>query len=241
MAGPGPSGDEDAGSRSMTGIYPTLTWPTADTAHMALLVIDLQVLCAAPGSGMFAAAERLGVPELLRDYRTRLETLVIPNVARLMAAARLQNVPVISTRIRSATADGSDRVGCHVALGIHVAPDDPDGDFIEAVTPADGEAIIDKTTSDAFIGTDLESLLSELGRDQLVVAGVLTHECVESTVRHAADLGLAVTVVENACAAVEQDRHLASIRNMGLSYARIRSTDDVLADLGEHVRGTEGG
>lgn len=213
------------------GVYPTLTWPEADPDRMAVIVVDLQVLCAAPGAGMFAAAERLGVPHLLDGYRRRLEDVVVPNAARLMAAARARDVPVVSTRIRSATADGSDRVGCHVALGIHVPPDDPGGAFIPAVAPRDGEVVVDKTTSDAFVGTDLEAHLRAADRDQLVVAGVLTHECVESTVRHAADLGFAVTVVEDACAAVEEDRHRASLRNLGLSYARLRSTDDVVADL----------
>lgn len=231
MDGPGDATNADDVAAIPTGIYPTLTWPTADPDRMVLLVVDLQVLCASPGAGMFAAAARLGVPEVLDDYRRRLEGTTIPNAARLMAAARKRGVPVISTRIRSTTTDGSDRVGCHVALGIHVPPDDPGGQFIAEVAPDDGEAVIDKTTSDAFIATDLEERLRALDRDQLIVVGVLTHECVESTVRHGADLGLAVTVVEDACAAVEPDRHRASIRNMGLSYARIRSTDDVLSDL----------
>lgn len=227
-AGPG-TGPDGAGLPA--GIYPTLTWPDPDPARMALVVIDLQVLCAAPGAGMFAAADRLGVPHLLEPYRTRLLGTVVPNVARLQAAARAAGVPVLHTRIRSATADGSDRIGCHRALGIHVAPDDPGGEFLPEVAPVAGEAVIDKTTSDAFVGTDLEARLRAAGRDQLIACGVLTHECVESTVRHAADLGLAVTVVEDGCAAVEEDRHRASLRNLGLSYARVRTASAVIADL----------
>jgi nicotinamidase-related amidase len=60
---------------------------------------------------------------------------------------------------------------------------------------------------------------------------VLTNECVESTVRHAADLGFEVALVEDACGAVETSLHEATVRTLGHTYARITSTAEVVAEV----------
>jgi len=59
--------------------------------------------------------------------------------------------------------------------------------------------VIGKQTNSAFIGTDLEARLRAQGIIDLVVAGVITNNSVEATVRMAADLGFAVRLVEDAC------------------------------------------
>ncbi len=216
----------------LAAVYPQGHWPPVDPARAALILIDLQRLCVAPDRGMFARAEQLGIAERMAPYGRRLEQLVLPNAAALAAAFRAAGAPVIFTRIRSSTADGSDRSGCHVRLGLHVPPDHPDGDIVPAVTPGPDDLVLSKTTSDAFIGTGLERLLRNVGVEHLVVGGVLTNECVSSTVRHAADIGFTVTVLEDACAGVEHDLHEASIRILGRTYARIATTDELLREVG---------
>jgi nicotinamidase-related amidase len=216
----------------LAAVYPQADWLPLESARAALVLIDLQRLCVAPDRGMFARAAELGIRERMEPYGRRLRELVLPNSAALAGAFRAAGAPVIYTRIRSATPDGTDRGGCHVRLGLHVAPDDPDGDIVAEVAPQDGDLVVDKTTSDAFIGTDLERLLRNLEVADLVVGGVLTNECVSSTVRHAADIGFTVHVVEDACAGVEHDLHEAALRTLGRTYARITSTSQLLEEIG---------
>jgi DNA-binding MurR/RpiR family transcriptional regulator len=204
-------------------VYPSPRWSALEVGRAALLVIDLPQLCAGPGRGMFARAAELGAPELLEPYRRRLDGIVLPNVAALLACSREADVPVVFTRIESLTVDGSDRSRYHARVGLHVPPGAPDGEILEEVAPAPGEVVVAKTTSDAFIGTGLERLLRNLGAEQLVVGGVLTNECVESTVRHAADVGFEVILAEDACAAVE-----SWIRE---SYAAFSPAESKIADL----------
>lgn len=225
------------GDRSgLAEVYPRASWPTVDIERAALVIVDLQRLCAAPDRGMFARAAELGIPERMAPYGHRLAEMVLPNVALLAAAFRRTGAPVVYTRIASTTPDGAGRGGCHVRLGLNVPPDDPDAQIVEELAPEPGDVVISKTTSDAFIGTNLEAVLRGLGVDQLVVCGALTNECVSSTVRHAADISFTVSLVEDGCAAVEHDLHEATVRTLGRTYARVVSSAELLAELGTDDR-----
>lgn len=74
-------------------------------------------------------------------------------------------------------------------------------DFHPSLTPVGDEQIIQKTHPNSFIGTGLEEILAEHGIDELTVVGMMSSMCVDATVRAALDLGLAVTVVADGCAA----------------------------------------
>jgi nicotinamidase-related amidase len=69
-----------------------------------------------------------------------------------------------------------------------------------AVAPLGGEAVVEKNFPNAFRDTNLEKQLRGLGVRQLVVAGMMTHMCVDASVRHAVDLGFKVTLLGDACA-----------------------------------------
>jgi nicotinamidase-related amidase len=63
-----------------------------------------------------------------------------------------------------------------------------------AVAPLGNEAIVEKNFPNSFRATKLEEGLKSLGVKNLVVAGMMTHMCVDATVRHAADLGYRITL-----------------------------------------------
>jgi nicotinamidase-related amidase len=69
-----------------------------------------------------------------------------------------------------------------------------------SVSPRDVETVIEKNFPNSFRGTKLEQTLKESGVKNLVVAGMMTHMCVDATVRHAADLGYKITLLGDACA-----------------------------------------
>ena len=68
------------------------------------------------------------------------------------------------------------------------------------VSPRDVETVIEKNFPNSFRGTKLEQTLKDSGVKNLVVAGMMTHMCVDATVRHAADLGYKITLLGDACA-----------------------------------------
>src|SRR5918999_92910 len=69
-----------------------------------------------------------------------------------------------------------------------------------SLQPASDETVIEKNFPNSFRNTSLEKQLGELGVKNLVVAGMMTHMCVDASVRHAADLGYKVTLLGDACA-----------------------------------------
>lgn len=80
---------------------------------------------------------------------------------------------------------------------------------LEPKQPAD--QVISHNRVNAFFGTNLETTLGSLKCADVVLFGVATHSVVEHTARHAADMGLSVTIVEDACSAYPRERHEASL------------------------------
>ncbi len=84
---------------------------------------------------------------------------------------------------------------------VFMRPGTPGIEIHPAVAPREGEPVISKEAPNAFLGTPLEQTLRDAGVDALVVCGMMTSMCVDATVRAAADLGFAVSVAHDACAA----------------------------------------
>jgi nicotinamidase-related amidase len=107
----------------------------------------------------------------------------------------------------------------------------------ETVAPVAGEAVLQKAEPNGFVGTPLEDELRGRDVEELVVAGMMSSMCVDATVRAAVDLGFAVTVVHDACAAPDLEFggdaipaaavHGAFMAALGSSYATLVSTEEV--------------
>lgn len=196
----------------------------------ALLSIDMQNMEA--GKPLRERAKVEGTPEWeKRAFFERVENVVIPAQQRLQAAARAAGIEVIYTVIQSLTQDGRDRSLDHKISRLHAAKDSWEGAVIDEVAPVSDEIIIPKTASGIFNCTNIEYVLRNLGVEYLVVYGVVTDQCVESTVRDAADRGFMVTEIEDACATYTKDRHQRSIEAMDGHYARALSADAFIAEL----------
>ena len=74
------------------------------------------------------------------------------------------------------------------------------GQISSEVAPKNGENVITKNYPNAFIATPLEAQLKALGIENVVLAGFMTHMCINSTARGAFNLGFKPTVVASACA-----------------------------------------
>ena len=82
------------------------------------------------------------------------------------------------------------------------------------------------------MSTHIDYILRNLGVKQLVLAGLLTDQCVESAVRDACDLGYLVTLVTDACASLTQERHDNSLRTIK-GYCRQVTTDELIREIGQ--------
>ena len=115
------------------------------------------------------------------------------------------------------------------------ASSDPQYAIHSSVAPRPGETILVKHFANAFRETDLAARLKSLGVKTLVVCGMQTHMCVEAAVRHAADLGYAVTLVEDACATRDISFggttvpaklvHTAVLAALNGTYAKVATAD----------------
>jgi ureidoacrylate peracid hydrolase len=198
----------------------------------ALLVVDVQNYCARRGEGELAGAG----PEY-DYYIDRVERTVLPNLQRLIAACRASGVEVVYTVIESLTLDGRDRSLDHKHSDMHVPKGSRLGKVVDEIAPVGDEIVIPKTSSGVFNSTNMEYVLRNLGVEYLMCAGVFTNQCVESAVRDAADRGFMVTTIEDCCATKTKAGHDASIAVLK-GYSRIRSTDQVVAELAPPQRKT---
>jgi nicotinamidase-related amidase len=118
-------------------------------------------------------------------------------------------------------------------------PDQPGNAFKPEAQPTDGEPIIRKTTNNAFIGTDLEQRLRSAGITTLAIAGVITNNSVEATVRMAGNLGFNTYLVEDAAFTFArrdyrgilrsaEEVHAMSLANMNGEYCKVVTTEELL-------------
>ncbi|MFK3668245.1 isochorismatase family cysteine hydrolase [Ochrobactrum teleogrylli] len=163
-------------------------------------------------------------------YHRRLHGTVIPNQASMLDLARKAGCNVIHTVIESLTLDGRDRSLDHKLSDMHVPKGSPEGQIIPELAPADNEIVLPKTSSGVFNSTNIDYVLRNLNTRYLVIAGIVTDQCVDMAVRDAADRGYLVTVVEDACATYTQERHDAAMRAYS-GYCWTTDTQSVLSRL----------
>jgi ureidoacrylate peracid hydrolase len=149
---------------------------------------------------------------------------------RLQKACRQAGVEVMYTVIESLTQDGRDMGLDYKISGLFCPRGSHDARVIDAITPRGDEIVIPKTSSSVFISTNIHYVLGNLGVKHLIVCGLLTDQCVDSTVRDACDYGYLVTLVTDACATLSAERHASSIAN-NRGYCRQCTTEGLIAEL----------
>lgn len=212
-------------------MFGRLPEPKLTRETTALLCIDIQYVDAHPDYGLGAKAKEMGVADFLDYYWDRIENVVVPNVQRLQAKAREKGVELIHVHVASCTADGRDSTLRYKAMGLRTPRDTKEAQFLEEVAPQGDELVISKVTSSAFNSTNIDRVLRNLGIRNLIITGVVTNGCVESTTRSAAELDYGTILVEDATAAMAPQLHEHSVLSMSYKDAVIRSTNEVLALL----------
>lgn len=188
----------------------------------ALIVIDMQnSFCHLEGS----------MTKLGKDTSMCIEA--INPCVKLVDAARKSNIPVIFTRIvyRFDYADrGVMPHSIRPVLKEHKAcvQGTWDADLVEQFVPRENEYVFDKNRPSAFYNSGLETTLRYMDIETVVICGVTTNMCVESTVRDAGQRDYRTFVVADATGELEQDRHDAALKSMGYFFAHVVSTSEVI-------------
>ena len=152
---------------------------------------------------------------------------VIRRVSDLADAFRRAGRPVVYTR-HLHRADGSDAGNLLWWWGGLIKEGSPSGEIHPDVAPEEGEHVVRKNTYSAFHGTDLDQRLRGLGVRDLVVAGVMTNICCETTTRAAFCRGYRVKFVADATGTAKDALQLATLLNVAYAFAEVCLTEDLL-------------
>jgi biuret amidohydrolase len=209
---------------------------TLDPRKTALLVIDMQRYFVSPYYPLMQTFEKLE-PGVTGPYCERVNAPVIPNIKRLQNCFRAQHLPIIYTAIGTCTNDGRDlnqmwkdldQLSLNV-LGKRMFPrvGDPSWEIDDSIEPYADELVVNKTSSGTLNSTMLDQTLRNMGIESLIVTGVTTDVCVETTARDAADRGFQVIIVEDACTAFSETLHRSALQAFSLAFGRVRKTEEV--------------
>lgn len=206
--------------------------PEPERGRVTLLVVDLQqVYVDSPDPAGLDAGE-LARFHQWEPFHARVRDTVLPNVERLLHRFRGADLDVAYVRLGSQRADGRDRPRARRTPGHSLLlADDPEAQIPPGVAPLPGEFVATKTGDGALAGTGLGLYLGTLGIRDVVVAGVLTDQCVSSTVRALADADFSVVLVEDACAAGTEEIHAAELATLNLLYCTVMTTEELMAFL----------
>lgn len=194
---------------------------TLERKDTALVVIDMQNAFLDDRGSM-----------IRRNFDTKRLRAAVEPCGRLISLARASQVPIIQTRYvyRADYRDAGVRVREMLPNTIEtesLAAGSWDVEIIDALAPSEGDIVIDKNRPSAFIGTSLDVLLRSMEIRNLVICGITTNICVESTARDASQFDYRTFVVSDATAEMEQSRHDHALNTLGFLFARILTVNDV--------------
>ncbi len=183
--------------------------------NSALLLIDLQDWFLNPESRAFVPAA----------------AAVLPNIRSLAAAFAGQGLPLICTR--HLDRPGSDNMMSRWWRA-SIREDDPLSALAPELDLPAVHQVIKKSQYDAFLATRLEEILNGLQVQRLVICGLTTHLCCESTARGAFMRGFEVFFPLDATATYHEKSHLATLINLAHGFASIPASGEILAALSSH-------
>lgn len=180
----------------------------------ALLVVDMQRFFLDPASPTFTC----GGPAIL------------PGVKHLIDAFRRQRRPVIFTQ-HVHHPDGLDAGIMKWWWQGMCLEGSPESEIHPDIAPVPGEKVIAKHRYSAFYNTDLETLLRCQGIEDVVIAGVMTNMCCESSARDAYYRDYRVFLPADGTGSINEEMHLASLLNLAFGFAWVTTVDMIAAQV----------
>lgn len=214
-----------------------------DPRKTALLIIDMQNYLADPDAGLGKIIYK-ELPEIATYFHPRVHKMVVPNNVALLECFRRHELKVVFTSVGPELPDGSDlpafrrldpeKGSVDGEPRVHFpyyARGSYEREIIDELKPRATELVLYKNSSGAFNSTAIDQFLRNMGIEGLVVTGIATNFCVETTARDAADRGYKVILVDDACATFDQSSHDATMRNFVRIFGLVCDTEEVIADF----------
>jgi ureidoacrylate peracid hydrolase len=158
---------------------------------------------------------------------------IVPKIEALIQVARQRDIPVVFIQMTQEEHTISEAWAKRPRLAGHTDPlavcrkGSWGAEFYE-LSPEPGDIVVEKHRYSAFIGTQLDMILGNLKCKSLVLTGVATNVCVESTARDGFMLDYNVTVVKDGCAGYIAQLHEATFHNIETSFGLALNASEVL-------------
>lgn len=185
-----------------------------NVAASALLVVDMQQFFLDEHSPTYTCGGRA----------------ILPTVKRLLAAFRRAGRPVIFTRHVHHPYD--------LDIGImgwwwegKCLEGSPESEIHPDLAPRESEKVVFKHRYSAFYNTDLETVLRCLKVEDVVIAGIMTNMCCESTARDAYYRDYRVFFPADGTGSINEEMHLASLLNLAFGFAYVTTGDAIVAQV----------
>ena len=203
-------------------------------ATTALVPVDLQYASGSPGHGLGALLAKQGRLHEARYRFDRIERLVVPNTLRLMQAFRAIGARVVHVTLGCELPDFSDAPPSTQPFfrATNNTAGTREHEIVDVLKPRPGELVVNKRTQGAFASTGIEIALRSMGIDTIVVTGVSTNNCVETTAREASDRGFGVVMVSDATGTCSDAMQEHTLLGFGRLWGRVAPTDEVIAEVG---------
>ena len=157
----------------------------------------------------------------LQEYFRGIIHPILENIVRLISTARKKKIPLFFTQ--HSHEPGAD----HGMLGRWwsnlIIKGSNDSRLIPELNVEKEDCVIPKNTYSAFYGTDLEKKLKDMGVTDLVIGGVMTNLCCETTARDAFVRNFRVFFLADGTSTINEEFHLSTLRNMGYGFATLLS------------------
>jgi nicotinamidase-related amidase len=153
---------------------------------------------------------------------------VVGNAARLAQAFRAKGLPVVLVHVIGMAPGRTEQPRPNIQLDSDFAEFDP------ALNRQESDIVVAKRTWGAFTGTELEQILRSRGVTEVVLCGIATSAGVESTARHAHELGFNVALVTDAMTDMSEEAHRRSTELIFPRLGETATTDELLALLDKH-------
>jgi len=160
----------------------------------------------------------------MQNYFLPVASPIVDRVLSIVNACRLRNVRILFTRHghRDIEKDGGLLLQWWGDCILHGTRD---WEIMDVLTPSQTDSVIDKNRYSAFFGTGLDEMLRAEGIEELIITGVMTNCCCETTARDAFMRDYRVFFVSDATAAADEELHLATLKNMAFAFAHVLDTE----------------
>jgi len=168
-----------------------------------------------------------------RNFNLSYVEKAVNNILHFMDQCRQYSLPIVFVRtLHSSWTDSESWIGRMegAAREMPICRPESWGAEFYKVKPLAGDFIVTKHRFSGFVGTDLDLVLRSKGMETLLMTGVATNVCVETTARDGFNRDYRIILVEDCCAAFSEEEHASTITNMS-KYFGIVMNSEVLMEL----------